>query len=453
MVESRAGVELIKRLDSFPTWPWPFYYLIVIGLGYFFSLYDVLTLGVAAPIMGPQIGISATTLAAEGTILALIGYVIGAFTYSQIADKLGRRTGLTITLLSYSIGSLLTGISTIVLEVYVFRFITGIGIGAELCVAAAYLSELNPANVRGRYQSLATFFGFVGAGIGPFIGFLVIPAFSWGWRLFFIIGALGAFTIIPIRFLLPESPRWLVKKGRIEEARKVISKLEAFWIKKHGSLPPLPQVDITLASEDKPVPILNLLTDKRYSYRLIHAIVVFLLYYIFTYPFLALTTSLLAASGYTAVTSLFVTAMGGFGFALGAFLAFIFAESIQRKDLATILFVVEGLALIGISLLISVPEIIASYFIFATANTFLVTILYVYMAEIFPTRARATGGAFTDGLGHITPVFMIPAVVYLFATNGFTVAYSILGAVALITAVIMFFGIKTNKIILEHLAD
>ncbi|MFP3293363.1 MAG: MFS transporter, partial [Nitrososphaeria archaeon] len=136
---------VIARLDSLNTWPWPLSLLVIIGIGYFFDLYDVLTLGVAAPYMGPQLGVSPVTLSSIGSMVVLIGYTVGALLYAHIADTVGRKTGLLITLLTYSVGSILTAVSTSVLEVYIWRFITGLGIGAELSIAAAYLSEMAPA--------------------------------------------------------------------------------------------------------------------------------------------------------------------------------------------------------------------------------------------------------------------------------------------------------------------
>ena len=343
MVED-ASVEISKRMERYSTWPWSYSILVLVGFAYFFGLYDVLTIGVAAPTIGAQFGIPGPVVSSTGTIVSLIGYPIGAFVLSHISDSLGRKKALSISLITYSLGSLLTAVSTNIIEIYAWRVLTGIGIGADLAIASAYLSELSSSKSRGRFQSLGTFFGFTGAGLAPIIGYFLIPALSYGWRLYFIVGAVGAVVVLFYRKDLPESPRWYLMKGRIDDARKVVDRLESYQMKKHGSLPPLGEIEGGITTSDRKIPLLNLFSRK-HGMRLIIVLVVFLFYYVYAYPFLGLTTSLLAASGYTIATSLLVVGLGGLGFALGAFLSFIFADQMERKYLIAILFFVQGLSM------------------------------------------------------------------------------------------------------------
>ncbi|BBD72057.1 MFS transporter [Sulfodiicoccus acidiphilus] len=441
-------------MERFKTWPWPFSYLAMVGLAYFFGLMDVLTIGIAAPAIAATFGVSAAPLAALGGTLSLVGYVIGALGFSHISDAYGRRAGLTITLISYSVGSLWTALSPNVINVYASRLLTGVGIGADLAIAAAYLGELSPHGVRGRFQSFGTFLGFVGAGVTPFIGLLIIPAFSWGWRLFFVIGSLGALSLLYIRRVLPESPRWLISKGRVEDASRIVSKAEEFYKKKYGVLPPVEQSASKLAIvKGGKVPTLSLVTDRRYLTRLAILLPVFVLYYIYTYPYLVLTTSFLSAAGYTIASSLLIPGIGGFGFALGAFLSYVFSDYIERKYLISLLLFIQGLAMFAIGIKGPVPEEVGAYFLAAFSNTFLATALYIYAVENFPTRARSTGVAFTDGLGHIGGIFSLPFALSLFLSLGFSPTYYILGAFALVAAAVVLPGILSTRRKLEELTD
>jgi putative MFS transporter len=446
-----SGANLIGRLERFGSWPWPFSVLVVIGIAYFFGLYDVLTLGVAAPAIASQLGVSATSLASIGTVIALVGYLFGAVGFAHIADKYGRKTGLTVTLISYSVGSLLTGLSTNVLEIYFWRFVTGVGIGADLAIAAAYLSEMTPAGVRGRFQSLGTFFGFVGAGIGPLIGLFVIPVAAYGWRIYFIIGALGGLAVLYLRRGVPESPRWLIMKNRTTEAERVIQLAETVYQKKKGSPPPVSTLSVSQLQE-KALPITSLFTRKHLP-RVLLMLAVFLFYYVYAYPFLALTTSLLSASGYAYIASLTVVGIGGLGFALGAFLSYIFSDLTERKYLIALLFFVQAASMVGIGIKGSLAEEVASYFVAAFSNTFLATMLYVYSAENFPTRARSNGVALTDGLGHLAPIFSVPFVASVFAVSGLLRAYEILAIEAFLGGIFVLLGIRSTRRVLEEISE
>ncbi len=447
--------QVSARLERFPSWPWPYAVLIIVGAAYFFSLFDVLTIGVAAPAIGKEFGIAGQVIAGEGTVVSLLGYVFGAFVFSHISDSLGRKKGLAISLISYSVGSLLTATSTAVVWIYVWRFLTGVGIGADLAIAAAFLSELAPSHVRGKFQSLSTFFGFVGAGVGPFVGFLVIPAFAWGWRLFFVIGALGGLFIIFFRRGLPESPRWLLSKGRAKEASDLLDIIEKDYTEKHKELPPPSPSRGMIVSGEKKVPLMELFSRK-HGPRVILVLVVFFLYYVYTYPFLALTTSLLAASGYTIVLSLLVVGLGSLGYAIGSFSSFIFSEHLERKYLISVLFIIQGLSMFGLAIKLNVAEVILSDFAGALSNTFLATMLYIYAAENFPTRARSNGVAATDGLGHLAPVFSIPLALAVFEsskTSGFFNTYLMLGIMAIIGGIIVLFGIRATGRKLEDISE
>ena len=231
-LSTRMSEDLGARIDRFDRWPWPWSVMILVGLTYFFGELDVLTIGLAAPAIGAQMHVNPVVVASVGGTIGLIGYLIGALLYSHIADRFGRKIGLAITLISYSVGSLWTAASPDILNVYASRLLTGIGIGADLAVAAAYLSELAPAKARGHYQGFGTFLGFLGAGIIPFLAYVLIPIAAWGWRIIFVIGGIGAVLVIFFRKGVPESPRGLLARGGIGGAGRVGNEVGGYYQKR-----------------------------------------------------------------------------------------------------------------------------------------------------------------------------------------------------------------------------
>ena len=130
-----------------------------------------------------------------------------------------------------------------------FKFVQGIGTGGEVPVASAYINEFIGAKRRGRFFLLyeATFLvGLVGAGL---IGSLLVP--TYGWRAMFIVGLVPSCLMIPLRWFMSESPRWLAAKGRYDEADRIVSGLEESAIASGRPLSPLAPVATTTQPEAK----------------------------------------------------------------------------------------------------------------------------------------------------------------------------------------------------------
>ncbi|QIN85315.1 MFS transporter [Rubrobacter tropicus] len=153
----------------------------------------------------------------------LFGMFVGAAASGTLADRYGRRAVLMGTLLLYSVATGLTALAWGYGALLVLRFVTGLGLGGELPVASTLVSEVAPAKHRGRMVVLLESFWAYGWILAALIGFLVIP--QYGWRVAFLIGALPALYVLVLRRGLPESPRYLIQKGRHEEARRAAARL------------------------------------------------------------------------------------------------------------------------------------------------------------------------------------------------------------------------------------
>jgi MFS family permease len=217
-------------------------------------------------------------------VLNLAGYVIGTLVLSPIADTIGRRNMLLITMLITGANSLYNALAPGYANFVIARVITGIGIGADLAIVNTYLGEVAPRRGRARYTAVIFTMSALGAFFGIWGGLLLTtPSEHWplglpfalagasfenGWRWMYGIGALLALIAILLRFELPESPRWLAGRGRLEEADAVVTAMET-RASRHGPLAEPVPVDEEAARPIKRTPVMStyreLFTDPRYA--------------------------------------------------------------------------------------------------------------------------------------------------------------------------------------------
>src|SRR3954449_1057046 len=235
------------RIDRLP-WS-PFHTRMVIALGVAWIL-DGLEITVASAVTDKltqpdTLALSSTQAGLIATVY-LIGEVVGALWFGHLSDKLGRRNLFMVTLAVYLVGSGLTALTLgngvgWVIFLYVTRFIAGMGIGGEYAAINSAIDELIPARFRGRVDIAVNGTYWAGAilgTLGTFV-FLKLIDLSLGWRLAFLIGPVLGLVILFVRRHLPESPRWQVMNGRVEEAERSISYIEHEVEATGATLPPI----------------------------------------------------------------------------------------------------------------------------------------------------------------------------------------------------------------------
>jgi putative MFS transporter len=188
-------------------------------LGDMLEFFDYFLIGfVLAFIIGPwqlTFGQSAIILLSSG-----IGAILGGFVWGRLADRIGRRAVFMSTVLNFSFA---TGILALTPDhgwifLTVFRFFVGFGVGGLYCVDLPLVQEFVPSSKRGFIGGLVTSFIPLGVMIGSLLGAFLAPTI--GWRGLFACGLVPALLCLLIRAWVPESPRWLVRMGRLEEARR-----------------------------------------------------------------------------------------------------------------------------------------------------------------------------------------------------------------------------------------
>src|ERR687885_1029443 len=231
--------DVLARLDRIDTWSLPYMFIGVIGLGFLFTFYDIFDINVSfiqtcvalKPGCTPETALDALR---TPVVLNLAGYVVGTLVLSPIADRVGRRNMLMVTMALTGLGSLYNALAPDYTQFVIARVITGMGIGADLAIVNTFVGEVAPRRSRAKFTSLIFVMSALGALLGIWLGlFLTTPPAPWpkglswaqagpgfedGWRWMYAVGALLAVIAILLRIKLPESPRWLLGRGRVEEA-------------------------------------------------------------------------------------------------------------------------------------------------------------------------------------------------------------------------------------------
>ena len=447
--------ELEARMERLPIRPYPRKWLVILGIGYFFAFYDILAL--SYNFISPMVvSLHMTTiLLADSASATLFGYIVGEYTISTISDYKGRRIGLIVNALVVAIGTIICAISVNATELIIFRFVTGMGIGAEISIINTYMSEVTPAHMRGKMTQWAYFSGALGFALTPFIAAVVIPINANGWRYLFAIPAVMAIAIVFFRFSMPETPRWLVLKGRINDAENVVANMEAYVKSKINTLPP-PKEFHPEASYVSQYPTKDIM-NKKYASRLLVIVIFWFLDYTLAYGFLGFAPTIFDTAGFTFLSTALYLGIGSTGYIVGAVAMTWIADMWERKYLVICAVIPAIFAAFIFALALidhSVGLIAVGSFLGAFATAFAVP-AYTYTAEMFPTRARATGFALSDGIGHlggaIVP-FIFSAIVILEVSKIVPTGskfFILLGILEIVAAIVLFAGPKTTNKSLE----
>ncbi|MDB5776256.1 MAG: hypothetical protein JWP38_2389 [Herbaspirillum sp.] len=225
--EAAAGglteAGLLYRIESVPFSRWHSKARILIGSATFFDAFDALSLAFVLPVL---IGIWHITPVQIGFLIAssYVGQLIGALLFGWLAEKYGRIRSISSAIGIMSIMSLACILCGNVTALLACRFIQGIGIGGEMPVAAAYISELSKAQGRGKYFLLYEMLFPVGLMVTGQLGAWLVPTI--GWEVMFWIGGIAGALISLFIYRLPESPRWLISQGRLAEADGIVRQIE-----------------------------------------------------------------------------------------------------------------------------------------------------------------------------------------------------------------------------------
>jgi MFS family permease len=433
--DGRASA-LLTRLDRIPVWALPGRYLAIIGIGYFFVFYDIADIGYALPAISKEFGLTGSEGVFIAVAVGLVGYVVGSIGIGSLADRFGRYRMLILTMSLTAVGAFGDAAAQGLVSLIVFRFITGMGVGADLNLVSTYVSELAPARVRGRITVITFLVGIVGQAVTPFIALALVPNLSFGWRLLFVIGGAIALLGLGVRTVLPESPRWEVLHGRFDGAERTVRQMEEACAARGIALTePEPEPVVKGDGADR-----SGLFAPPYGRRLAVLITMWFLWYIGNYGFLGDAAQLITDKGHALGGSILFLAIGAIGYPVGAGLMFLLVERLERRILiffSTLVWLV-GMLLIGSfagDVVISLGAFLA-----AVALGCYLQVAYTFTAESFPTRSRATGFALSDGIGHGGGAIGALALPVVVTSWSFFAGFALIGVTGLLAGLVALLG-------------
>jgi MFS transporter, putative metabolite:H+ symporter len=440
--ESDRASQIIARLDRIPVFAFPASLILIIGTGYFFTFYDITDIGFAMPAIASQFSLTGSESLFVALAVGLIGYIIGSYAIGTLADRLGRFDTMLATIALTAIGSFGDATATNLLTLSVWRFVTGMGVGADLNLVSVYLGELSPPALRGKMSVLTFFIGIIGQAVTPFVALALVPNLVIGWRLLFVIGGVIAVIALLARFQLPESPRWLALHGKYERAEEVVTRMEKFAEGKGVSLPePRPHE----TSQERGRFPTAYLFRRPYSARLLLLASMWFLWYVGNYGFLGDAATLLAGQHITIANSIMFLAVGAVGYPAGAAVMYAVADRVERKLLIMGSTVVWLVGMLTFGSLAGNLAIETGSFLASMALGMYLQVAYTFTAESYPTRARTSGFALSDGLGHIGGAVGALVLPVLVASYSFGVGFAVIGATGLLAGLLALLGPSATK--------
>ena len=423
MAALQAG-DIGARLDRLPATRAVWRLVALLSLGGFFEFYDLFFTGYIAPGLLREHILTPTTPGLFGTsgiagfIAALFsGLFLGTMVFGFVADRFGRRTVFTWSLLWYSAASVVMALQTDAAGLYLWRFIAGIGIGVELVTIDTYISEFVPKAFRGRAFAFNQTIQFAVVPVVAFLAYQLVPLDPFGfggWRWVVMIGSAGAVAVWFIRRGVPESPRWLAAHGRLAEADAVMTALEARVAAEHGApLPPVGAAE-TVIPRGRFAEIFG----PGYRGRTLMLVVFQVFQTVGFYGFANWVPTLLIKQGITITSSLAYTFVIAIAAPFGPALASVVADRVERKWM--IVGAAASIAVFGLlfSQAADPAALIFCGVMLTLSSNIMSFSFHAYQAELYPTRIRAVAVGFVYSFSRLSAVFSAFAIAFFLRDFG-----------------------------------
>ncbi|MCW3840928.1 MFS transporter [Micromonospora yasonensis] len=455
--EQTAG-DIPARIERIPVGRFHYRLAGTLGVGTFFDGFDSTSIAVILTVIIAYFDIST----AQAGILVAAGYLgqfLGALVIGALADRFGRRPAFVLSLVTFGVFSAVCALAWSAPSLGVLRAVQGLGLGAEVPVAATLVNEYLGARNRGRiavaYQSTFNW-GLLAA---PIVGIVALQGFGEdaGWRVLLAVGALPVLVAAYAWFRLPESARWLAQRGRRAEAEAYVARMEQEATARGVDLAP-PQPSPPAANSRLRLGELFAPTYRRRTLML--AALWFLTYFVGYGYAVWMPTLYVRIGGLKTTQALGLTVLLGVLQLAMVYVTAFLADRVGRKPLLTWSFVIMaasglvGFVGVGVLAVHTWPMLLATAALFAVGGTAPTSALYLYTAELYPTRMRAWATSTCSSVNRLASILSPLLVGALLGTSlgagPVFLSFALASAVALV--VVVMAGIETRRRRLEDIS-
>jgi len=444
-----AAEQIVSRIERLPVSGWQTRVRLVVGAATLFDGVDTLAIAYVLPVLTVIWKLSPQW---TGILISAgyLGQLAGGIFFGWLAERIGRVATIRYTIAIYAVLSLFCAASWSYASLVVFRALQGLGLGGEVPVAATYINELAKTKSRGRFFLLYEQAYSAGRLVAALLGVWLVTHV--GWRYLFLMGGLPAILVFFLRRWLPESPRWLVSRGRVEEAQEVLSGIESPAVARPREAR-APEPAGPRQKADRP--------DWRELFRADYRTRTWTTWVIWFAAFLLLNgfanwVPTLYVTIYhldlgTALRYGLISSVGGFA---GCIAVALLIEWVGRRLWFVLAFALAGLACVSLSSLVAPSA--HQVLVLATITAFFVNsiamVVFLHTPEIYPTRMRALATSVASAWLRVASIVAPLFIGFTLGHASLPVVFLAFGLTAWLAALVATLTVETRGRALEEIA-
>ncbi len=398
------NTDITCRLDNLPWTGFHTRFVFALGITWVLDAFEVVIVSAVLKPMAKSLEFTPqqSSMMVSGFLL---GAIIGSLIFGYLADKYGRKKLFLITLLLYAGGTFLTGFANSFETALLFRILAGAGLGGEFAAIQSAIDEFVPSRHRGKVDGTITALWNLGSLMASLsaIGLLKVMDEGTAWRIAYFFGGVLALLVVFVRLYVPESPRWLLSRGRLEDAERIIQRLELeVGGRKTYERCEIPVFEGTILDASK-------IILSRYKWRFLFS--ASMSFTILTTYYGMITLLPVILSEVYSLSSKEIPqllTLGSLGGLIGGLVVALLVDKVGRIPLGILISLAS--ALLSLSFLLGF-DIRLTFFVYSLIAFSFASVAYVIATEIYPSYIRAYAIGILSIIGRLSgalsPLFLV----------------------------------------------